>query len=102
MRQNRTQTKPISDPQELYRFLATPGVEVVNLMFASYSVVWDSWRYTAEEQAPSLRNTNEVVAAYVACGGRMHLYAYLDKLGERVVYLTQTVLYSCRRRTNRP
>ena len=34
-RQNRTQTKLIYEPQELYRFLATPGVEVVNLMFAS-------------------------------------------------------------------
>ena len=56
-KQNRTQTKLISDPQDLYRFLATPGVEVVNLMFAIDSVVWASWRYTAEEQAPSLRQT---------------------------------------------
>jgi hypothetical protein len=29
----------ISDPHELYRFLTTPGVEVMNLMFASVSVV---------------------------------------------------------------
>jgi len=72
-RQKRTQTKLISDPQELYRFLATPGVKVVNLMFASDSVVWASWRYTDKEQAPSLRHTNEFVAAYVACEGRMHL-----------------------------
>ena len=66
-RQNRIQTKLISDPQEQYRFLATPGVEVVNLMFASESVVWASFRYKAEEQAPSLRHTNEVFHAYVAC-----------------------------------
>jgi hypothetical protein len=57
----------------------------MNLMFASDSVVWASWRYTAE-QAPSVRHTNEVVAAYVACGGRMHLYAYLKKFGERALY----------------
>jgi len=49
--------------KKLYRFLATPGVEVVNLMFDSDRVVWASWRYTAAEQAPSLRHTNEVVAA---------------------------------------
>jgi len=93
--------KLISEPQELYRILATPGVEVMNLMLASDSVVWASLRYTTEEQSPSLRHTNEVVAAYEACGGRMHLYAYLDKLGERALYC-DTVLYSSRRRTKHP
>ena len=39
-RRNRTKTKQMSGPHELYRFLVTPGVEVVNLMFASDSVVW--------------------------------------------------------------
>ena len=85
-RRNRTQAKLISDPQEMCRFLATLGVEVVNLMFASDSVAWASWRYTAEKQAPSLRHTNEVFAEYVLCGGLMHLYEYLDKLGERALY----------------
>jgi hypothetical protein len=72
-RGDRTQTKLISDPNELYRFLATPGVEVQNLLFASDSVLWAPWRYAAEEQVPSLRHTNEVVGSYVACGGRMPL-----------------------------
>ena len=97
-RQNRTQTKVISDPQELYRFLATPGVENMDLMFVSDSVVRASWRYKAEEQAPILRHTIEVVA--VAYGGRMHIYAHLDKLRERVLYC-DTVLNSCRIPTNR-
>ena len=92
--QNRTQTKPLSDSQELYRFQYTRGVEVVKLMFASDSVVWVLWRYTAEKQAPSLRHTNEVVAKYVACGVRMHLKAYLDKLREGVVYCdTDSVIF---------
>jgi len=93
-RQNRTQTKLISDPHELYRFLATPGVEVVNLLFASDSVVWASWRYIAEEQVPSLRHTNEVIVAYVAFGGRMHLYAHVNILGERALYCdTDSVIF---------
>ena len=63
-------------------------------MFASESVVWASWRYTSEEQAPSLRYTNVVVSAYVACGGRMHLYAYLDNLGKRALYCdTDSVIF---------
>ena len=39
-RNNRRQTKLISDPKELYRFLATPGIEVVHLVFANDEVVW--------------------------------------------------------------
>ena len=34
------QTILISDPQELYRFLATPMIEVTNLLYAGDSVVW--------------------------------------------------------------
>ena len=32
----------ISDPQELYRFLATSGFEVTNLLFAGNEVLWIS------------------------------------------------------------
>jgi len=39
-RKNRTQTKLISDPKELYRFLATPGIEAINPMFANEDVAW--------------------------------------------------------------
>jgi len=62
-RNNRTQTKLISDPKDLYRFLATPGIEVINLVFANDEVVWVSWKFTAEERVPSLRHTNEVIGA---------------------------------------
>jgi hypothetical protein len=40
-RNNRTRTKMITDPQELYRFLAKPGFEVAALVFASDEVVCD-------------------------------------------------------------
>jgi len=48
-RNNRTHTKLISDPKVLYRFLAMPGIEVINLVFANDEVVWVSWKFTAEE-----------------------------------------------------
>jgi hypothetical protein len=60
-RNNRVRTKMISEPREIYRFLTTPGIEVMNLMFASDDVVWVSWRFIAEENLPSLRHTNEVL-----------------------------------------
>ena len=38
-RNARTRKKMITDLQELYRFLATPGIEVANILFASNDVV---------------------------------------------------------------
>jgi hypothetical protein len=76
---NRKQTKLISEPGELYRFLVTPGVEVQNMLFASDDVVWISWQHSADKGVPSLRHTNEVIGAYVTAGARIHLYSFLDK-----------------------
>jgi len=50
-RNDRTRTKIITEPHELYRFLATPGVEVTNLAFASDDVVWPSESVCRRERA---------------------------------------------------
>jgi hypothetical protein len=71
-------TQIISDPQELYRFLATPGIEVATLLFAGDSVSWILWRHAEETHVPNLRHTNEVIASCVTAGARLHLYPYLD------------------------
>jgi hypothetical protein len=93
-RSNRTQTKLISEPRELYRFLVTPGIEVQNMLFASDDVVWISWQFSSEERVPSLRHTNEVIGAYVTAGARIHLYSYLDRLQDKAIYCdTDSVLY---------
>jgi hypothetical protein len=93
-RSNRTQTHLISDPQELYRFLAMPGIEVQNMMFATDDVVWIAWQYSLDERVPSLRHTNEVIGAYVTACARIHIYSYMDKLQERALYTdTETVIY---------
>ena len=64
----RTQTLLISDPKDLYRFLATPGIEVAKLLFAGDSECWLSWRHSDETHAPMLRHTNDVLASYVTAG----------------------------------
>jgi hypothetical protein len=93
-RNNRTRTKMITDPQELYRFLATPGIEEAALMFASDEVVCASCRYIADEKLPSLSHTNEVIGAYVYAGARIHLYSYLARLKQMVLYCdTDSVIY---------
>jgi hypothetical protein len=85
-RKNRTSTKMITDPQELYRFLARQGIEIEALVFASDDVVCASWRDIAEEKVPNLHHSNEVIGAYVTAGARIHLYKYLDRLQQSAFY----------------
>ena len=69
----KNQTTLISDPQRLYRFLSTPGIEVTNLLFAGDEVVWISWRHAEEARVQNLRHTNEVIGSHVTAGARLHL-----------------------------
>jgi hypothetical protein len=94
-RSDRTQTQIITDPQELYTFLATPGIEVTTLLFAGDSVCWVAWRHAYEADVPILRHTNDVIGSYVTAGGRIHLYSYIDTLQERALYSdTDSVIYT--------
>jgi len=92
-RNDRTKTRVITEPKELYNFLSVPGVEKTNLAFAN-DVFWISWKHSAEDLVPNLRHINEVIGAYVTAGARIHLYRYLDRLGERAIYCdTDSVIY---------
>ena len=85
-RNDRTRTKIITEPHDLYRFLATPGVEVTNLAFANGDLVWLSWKVAAEENVPYLPHTNDVIGAYVTAGARIHLDGLPDLLQENPIY----------------
>jgi hypothetical protein len=85
-RRNRTQTRLILEPHKLYRFLVTPGIEVVNMMFASDDVVWVSWQFSSEEHVSSLRHTIEVIGAFVTAGARIYIYSYLNRLQDKAIY----------------
>jgi hypothetical protein len=87
----------ISEPQELYRSLSTSGREVANLLFASDVVFWASWRYTDEENIPSLRHTIEVIGAFVTAGARVHLYSFLDRLQEKALYCDTDIVFYVQR-----
>ena len=88
-RNDRTQTKVISEPKDLYKFLSTPGIEVTILAFASEDVVWISWTHAAEEHVPSLRHRSSRHHR-----ARIHLYRYLDRPQEKAIYCdTDSVIY---------
>jgi hypothetical protein len=77
----------ISEPQELYRILATPGIEVGTLLFCSDDV-WVSWTFT-EEQAPSVRHTHDDLGTYGKAGARLRLATLTScKRGHCIVILT--------------
>ena len=91
---NRTKTKVFTDPQEIHRFLSTPGIELANLMFASETVVWASWGFIVEERVPSIKHMNEIIGDYVTAEKRIHLYSYRDRLLQRARYCdTESVVY---------
>jgi hypothetical protein len=90
----------VSDPRELCKFLATPGIEIINLMFASDEFGLASWRFHAEENIPSLRHTNEVMGTYVTTGARMHLYKYLDRLEESDILRRRFLYFTFRNKAS--
>jgi len=94
VRNDRKMTKIITEPKDIYGFVSTPGIEVMNLAFANDDVVWILWKYGAQEDVTSLRHTNEVIGAYVTAGARIHLYRYLDRLRKNAMYCdTDSVIY---------
>ena len=85
----------IADHKELYRFLAKPTIEVMNVLFAGGEVVRATWKYAEEDQMmPVLHHTKELIEAYVTTGACRKLYIYLDALKERALFCdTDSVLY---------
>jgi len=78
--------KIITEPKELNGFIATPGIKVANVVFASDDIVWLSWKCGAKKDVPNLGHTKEVIGAYVTAGARIHLYRYLDRLRVNAIY----------------
>jgi len=52
MREIIGQNKLISDLKEMYVFLATLGIEVINLVFVNDDLIWGQLKFTAEERVP--------------------------------------------------
>jgi len=93
-RNDPTMTKIITEPKDLYGFLSTNGIWVMNVAFACNDVLWISRKYVAEEHVPSLRHTDDVIGAYVTAGARVYLYRYLDLLRENAMLCdTDSVIY---------
>ena len=84
-RDNMKKVKYITDPADFFDVLSNDGVEVKCIDSVSAQMVrveYSNAAHFVEEQA----NVNVAIAAYTTAYGRLELYSYLERLGERVLY----------------
>jgi hypothetical protein len=75
----------LSNRQEFYELLTSPGTDVRNLIFPNENVAWVSWK-CSEDNVAAGKYVNVAVADYVTTQARLKLYGYLSKLGRSVLY----------------
>jgi hypothetical protein len=61
----------IADPQDLFRLLKTPGIELTNLLFAGDEVVWVTWKYVEEEENMPLLVKRTRISVLMSQPGRV-------------------------------
>ncbi|XP_031635355.1 uncharacterized protein LOC116348474 [Contarinia nasturtii] len=94
MKPNKSKKCFISQRDELLELITNPSTEVQSLFPLSDTSLLASYRYH-DICAPIQPDVNVVIAAYTTAQARIHLYRYLDKLGDRVLYYdTDSVIYT--------
>ncbi|KAL3984299.1 histone H2B [Sarotherodon galilaeus] len=93
-RNNLTQSKLVSDPEEFFNLMFSPKYKVTYFTFVSDDVALIQWCY-GDLCTPLPNSTDNIfIAAFTTSYGRMKLYSYLDQLQERAIYYdTDSVVY---------
>ncbi len=73
------------DPEAFHALVNNPGIQVHEIEIISEDLIKVVY-LTEEGYVEALGNTSTVIAAFVTTQARLHLYSYLEKLGERVFY----------------
>lgn len=93
-RNNLTQSKLVSDPEEFFNLMFSPKYKVSYFSFVSDDVALIQWCY-GDLCTPLPNSTDNIfIAAFTTSYGRIKLYSYLDQLQERAIYYdTDSVVY---------
>lgn len=92
-RENQAKTLITRDPEDLFKMLVNPSIQINRLKEINENVVLVNWEYL-EEASESLRTVNVVLAAFTTSQARLKLYEYLDSLQSQVCYYdTDSVIY---------
>jgi hypothetical protein len=93
MNTNRTQTKFITNPADLYKYFLDKQYIVKDVLFPTDDVAMLFYE-DDKEMHTSSNQTNVVLASFVTSQARLKLFYELEKLGERVLYLdTDSIIY---------
>lgn len=76
----------------MHELLNNPSVEVNDINTINDDMIVASWGYTKEE-LPTANFTSVAIAAYVTAQARLHLYSYLQFLGNRALYCDTDSVY---------
>lgn len=95
MRQNKTQTKFVTNFQQLRRLSDDRSLEITGMRVVTENVVQVAYRKATEELVPTSLDTNIFIAVCTTAWARIRLYRDLDHVGERAVYCdTDSLIYA--------
>ena len=93
-RSNKKQVKEFDDPNDLATFLASDTYNISYVGLTSQDGNVEVHYTMQEEDQPTTLNLNIFIACFTTCWARLKLYATLEKLRERVLYMdTDSVLF---------
>ena len=98
MNNNKVKYKIISDANEWYQLLENEQYKIHNVQFFDENDEYIQVFYSNNaEYFDSGVKTNVVIAAFVTCQARLHLYSELKKLDRRVLYFdTDSIIFISR------
>ena len=88
------QTTIVKNNSKFRELVDNPSVEVNSVHFVSEEMCTVNWKYLKSDELPSAAFSSVAVAAHVTAQARLHLFSFLEKLGNRVLYCdTDSVFY---------
>lgn len=85
-RDNLRKTEIIDTRKKLLNLLHDSEKNILHVLPANQEILYVQWE-SIEEAVDSSPNTNVVIAAYVTAQARLKLYEYMERLGERLLYV---------------
>ncbi|KAF4528502.1 hypothetical protein B566_EDAN016822 [Ephemera danica] len=86
MRENKAKTTFVSDARSLFEIVSNAGVKIVNLVLISDTKMLVVSKMTDEAYIPN-KKTNVAIASVTTAAARLHLYSFMKRLGNRVIYV---------------
>ncbi|XP_024117194.2 uncharacterized protein LOC112138787 [Oryzias melastigma] len=94
---NLLQTILVKDPEEFLRLMFSGQRDVEYFHFLNDATALVQWKYNKRCLTPPGNSNNVFVASFTTAYARLKLYAYLERLQDRVLYMdTDSLIYSAK------